>query len=224
LRYCDSTLSPPLDNGTFQNFVYHCFVNNYSYSKVNTTRAALLFWCNIHDIKFQLSKLSSLGLRAYKRHYLRQKPNIWMPVEHLLAIMGSFSEVQLQYFCLLCISFYTLVRPAEIMFLKWKHVNFDNKFVTLPWSKNDPYGEGTYVFLLDPALAAFQRLANAYNGIPLQDELIFPIKQATLNGWLARKCEQLQLPRYTWYALKHGGATYLTLIGWSYRQIMNHGC
>jgi integrase len=177
----------------------------------------------MNNIKFQFSKLSSLGLRAYKRLYLRQKPNIWMPVEHLVQIMGTFQEVQLQYYCLLCISFYTLVRPAEILFLKWKHIDFNNKFVTLPWSKNDQFGDGTYVSLLPPALSAFRRLANAYDGMPPPNALIFPIKQDTLNGWLAAKCAQLGLPHYTWYALKHGGATYLALTGWNYRQIMNHG-
>jgi len=47
--------------------------------------------------------------------------------------------------------------------------------------------------------------------------------QSSLNPWLESKCQSLALPHYTWYCLKHGGATFLALSGWSLECIKQHG-
>ena len=197
VEYCTDRQLYPLSDITFQKFVYSCFKHGYSYSKVNITRSAIIFWCGFNDCKFQFSKLSVMGLKAFKRLYLHGKPNIWMPVEHLSRIIDTYNPVQDLYYCLLTISFFTLVRPVEILFLHWKHINLLDCFIWLPWSKNNPFGSGTYVTLLEPAYVAFSRLAKAYGALPPQDSIVFNISQSSLNSWLARKCAEVHILIYT---------------------------
>lgn len=222
-EWCTQKGLNPLTDFAFQKFVFWTWKNGFSYSKANSVRSAVLFACGVAGEDFKFNRLSLLCLKSFKRMYLRSKPNIFMPLDHLLAILGTFAPVQEVYFCLLILSFFTLVRPAEILFLQWKHIDIKNKYISLPWSKNDPYGAGTYVRLLPAAMSAINRLTRVYDGVPPQNSLIFPIKQNSLNPWLAAKCAGLGLPTYTWYALKHGGATYLALNGWSLSDICDHG-
>lgn len=146
-----------------------------------------------------------------------------MPEEHLSRIMKEYTVVQNLYFCLIVISFYTLVRPAEILFLRWKHINMKKRYIWLPWSKNNPYGAGTYVRLLPPAYNTFAILAADYDGEPPANNIVFSMKQDSLNKWLQAICTRIGLPPYTWYATKHGGATYFALLGWTLRKIQAHG-
>lgn len=182
-----------------------------------------MFFISFNDLDFKFPKSTLMGLKAFKRSYLRSKPNIWMLIHHLHTILATFSAVQEVYYCLLVVSFFTLVRPAEILFLKWKHINFLDCYIWLPWSKNDPYGARTCVTLLNPAFLALKKLASSYNHHPPQNSHVFPIAQSSLNQWLAAKYKLLNLPCYTWYATKHGGATFLALLGWSLPDIKDHG-
>jgi integrase len=144
-----------------------------------------------------------------------------MPEDHLKLILLSSNPLQIHLYTLLTLCFYTLIRPRETLTLCWKHILLNKKYVHVPLSKNDQFGVGTYVTLLPPALLAISSLSAATNHSP--NDLVFPIRQEVLNPWLQAKCSALNLPLYNWYATKHGGATYLALLGWSLPHIQSHG-
>jgi integrase len=160
-----------------------------------------------------------MGLRAFRKMRRRARPVLWVTVPHLNLLLTLWDPLQIHLWTLLVLSFFTLVRPAEILNMRWRHVFFAQKYIWLPWSKTDPEGDGTYVSLLPPALQALDALYSSSRRPPGPDSFIFPITASSL----ASKCERLHLPTYTWYHLKHGGATYLALLGWPIPRIMLHG-
>jgi integrase len=178
-------------------------------------------WCRINNIPPPTEPITSLGLRAYRKHYRRSKPPQWYTIDHLNALLSTFNPLQLEHYVLLVASFYTLIRPKEILYLTWETLFLKYKYIWLTLSKTDQEGAGTYVRLLPPAFDALSLLSSSTSHQP--SDKIFPINQATLNPWLEAKCKQANVPSYTWYALKHGGATFLALSGWSISQIQSHG-
>jgi len=178
-------------------------------------------WCNLNGIPAPLTELTSLGLRAYRKHYRHSRPPVWYTTDHLTALFSNFTLLQIHHYVLLALSFYTLIRPKEILAIKWQHLFLDKKYIWLPSSKTDQEGQGQYVHLLPPAHHAIATLYSCTSHNP--HELIFPICQSQLNDWLHSKCQAANIPFFTWYALKHGGATYLALCGWSLKRITLHG-
>jgi len=178
-------------------------------------------WCKLNNIPPPTNTLTSLGLCAYQKLYKRSKPPVWFTEDQINSILDTFNHLQLHHYALLPVSFYTLVRPREILFLRWHHVFLTKKYIWLPVSKNDQEGAGTYVRLLPPALAALTYLNTNTHHSP--SDLVFPVNQSSLNGWLEAKCSAANVPPYNWYAIKHGGATHLALCGWSIDQIQAHG-
>ena len=163
-----------------------------------------------------------MGLRAFKRIYKRQRPVQWVTLADFEKILENWSELQLPFWVMFILAFYTLVRPVEIRRLEWGHVFLAQKYIYLPFSKNDPEGEGTYVRLLPRALEALVRLQNSLPRPPASKQLVFEISKDYLNAWLRAQCEKCDVGPYTWYHLKHGGATFLALEGWSFAQIKAH--
>ena len=178
-------------------------------------------WCRINNIPPPTNLLTPLGLRAYRKLYKRTKPPAWFTEEQIQTLLQNFNPLQLHHYALLPVSFYTLVRPREILFLRWQHIFLDKKYIWLPISKTDQEGNGTYVRLLPPALSALLYLHE--NTAHTPNDLVFPVNQASLNGWLEVKCKAANVPPHNWYAIKHGGATFLALAGWSLDQIQAHG-
>ena len=107
--------------------------------------------------------------------------------------------------------------------MMWGHVFFKEEYIYLPWSKNDPDGEGTYVTLLPEALHALTRLQDSLRHPPKPADKIFSIPQSSLNPWFAAQCLKARVGPYIWYHLKHGGATHFALLGWSFSKIKRHG-
>eukprot|EP01113_Clastostelium_recurvatum_P013643 TRINITY_DN17283_c0_g1_i1.p4 TRINITY_DN17283_c0_g1~~TRINITY_DN17283_c0_g1_i1.p4 ORF type:complete len:151 (+),score=24.23 TRINITY_DN17283_c0_g1_i1:1086-1538(+) len=109
------------------------------------------------------------------------------------------------------------------MDLQWQHVNFERGYLWIPISKNDPNAVGTYVTLFPSVLASLRRYrATLPPNLPPTTKL-FSIHKSVVNPWLKRICTDLQLPPYTWYSFKHGGATWLALCGWTLPMITTHG-
>ena len=178
-------------------------------------------WCRLNNISPPTLPLTTLGLRAYRKLYKRSKPPVWFTENQITLLLSNFTHLQLHHYALLPVSFYTLVRPREILFPRWQHVFLDKKYIWLPISKNNQEGAGTYVRLLPPALNALNYLYNNTSHAP--SDLVFPLSQSSLNSWLEIKCHAANVPPYNWYAIKHGGATHLALCGWSLDQIQAHG-
>ena len=146
-----------------------------------------------------------------------------MKLHELKALLQFWQDLQIEHWTLLVLSFFTLVRLAEILDIVWRHVFLEEKYVYLPWSKNDPEGEGTYVTLLPEALDALVRLKESLRFPPEPSAKIFSIPQSSLNPWFAAQCAKAHIGPYTWYHLKHGGATHFTLLSWSFSHIKRHG-
>ncbi len=206
---------------SLHSFVFASYVRGDSYGKVNGTTSAIKMWCRLNGIPPPATELTTLGMRAYRKHYRRSRPPVWFTPEHISALLSTYNALQMHQYVLLVCSFYTLVRPKEILFLRWYTVFLDKEYAWLPLSKTDQEGAGTYVRLLKPALDALLLLSNSVPHSP--NDLIFPLNQISLNDWLDAKCIAANVPRYTWYALKHGGATHLAVCSWSLSQIQNHG-
>ena len=115
------------------------------------------------------------------------------------------------------------MRPAEILQIVWGYVFLEEKYIYLPWSKNDPEGEGTYVTLLPEALSALVQLKDSLRTPPNCGVKVFSIPQSSLNPWFAAQCLKAQVGPSTWYYLKHDGATHFALLGWSFGRIKRHG-
>ena len=221
VSFCSLHNLPPLSHTSLHQFIFHCFQHKDSYGKANNTTSAIIFWCKQNNIPPPTTPLTSLGLKAYRRIYLLQKPPLWVPVEHLHALEAAFNPLQLEHYCFLTLSFWSLVRPKEILHLKWHHVFLSKAYMWMPWSKTDQEGRGTYVTLLPPALRCLSLLC--ISKAHTQNDPVFLLDQCSLNPWLESKCAALNLPKYNWYALKHGDATQLALLGWPLRKIQQHG-
>jgi integrase len=221
ILFCSKRCLPPLSPDALHTFIFACYENQDSYGKVNGTTSAIKMWCRLNGLPALMEPITSLGLRAYRKNYRRTRPPQWFTTDHINSILSTFTPLQLHQYVLLIASFYTLIRPKEILYLTYANLFLKEKYIWLTLSKTDQEGAGTYVKLLPPALDALTFLAKSIPHTP-QDK-IFPINQATLNPWLESKCKHVNVPTYTWYALKHGGATYLALSGWSINQIKNHG-
>lgn len=207
-----------------ENYIFHCFRSGDSNGRAMSAYSALLFWAKLEDITLCFSPTILLGLRAFKRLYKRQREVLWVTIQDLNSLLALWSEVQLPHWVLLTLSFFTLVRPSEILHIKWGEIFLPEKYVYLPWSKNDPEGNGTYVTLLPQAHEALSRLLQSLPRPPHKKELVFPeMDLSKMNSWLESQCTKAGLPHYTWYHLKHGGATYLALLSWSFERIRRHG-
>lgn len=219
--FCEQRNLFPLSLDSLHSFIFYCYAQKFSFGKANGTVAAVSFWCKLNGIPTPNCPLTSLGLRAYRKHYKLTRPPVWYTVQDLNTLLSTISPLQLHHSTLLTLSFYTLIRPKEILHLKWSNAFLEHQYIWLTYSKTDQEGAGTYVKLLPPALNALNTLSTAVSHSP--SDLIFPINQSTLNDWLITKCKQANVPQYTWYALKHGGATFLALSGWTLAQIQAHG-
>lgn len=207
LAFCNSQNFNPLEEDAIQSYIFHCFRNDDSFGRANSAYSALRHLSNVEGLNLPVSPSTLLALRAFRRIYKRSREVKWVTLEDLNALLQHWSELQLDYWVLIVLSFFTLVRPAEILFLCWRHIFFEQKYIWLPWAKNDPEGDGTYVRLLPQALEALTRL---------KDSLAKPPKSSD-------KCEKASVGPFTWYHMKHGGATYLALNGWSFARIKDHG-
>lgn len=221
--HCKCLNLPATSQKAMEAFILNCFHNGDSDGRAMVTYSALLFWAKMENITLSFSPQVLMALKAYKRLYKRQRQVKWVTLPDLQALLDLWQDVQLHYWVLLIMSFYTLVRPAEILHMKWGHMFLKEKYIYLPWSKNDPEGEGTYVTLLPLALEALTRLKNSLARPPSPVDTVFPLPPDSLNPWLASQCEKAGVGPYTWYHLKHGGATFLALKGWSFERIKAHG-
>lgn len=222
-HFCSSKQLDPLSEPGMQQYIYHCFAAHDSFGKANSAYSALMHWAKVENLQLDFSPATLMGLRAFRRIYKRSRPVKWVTADDLNALLSLWSDVQLEYWVLVVLSFFTLVRPVEILFLEWSHVFLDKKYLWLPWSKNDPEGDGTYVTLLPQALDALSRHLSALARPPSPTDKVFSVPYASLNPWLASKCARAGIGPYTWYHFKHGGATHLALLGWSFARIKEHG-
>lgn len=221
--WCIDSSRPPLNNQSLQDYVLQCYRDQFSFAKPNNVVSGLLFWCKLNNIQFEVSPLTRLGMQGYKRIKDRIRPIMWVPIQHLLIILRNRHAVNGVYYDLCAISFFTLVRPAELLILRWKNVFFKDRYIWMPWSKNDPNAHGTFVTLLQPAFLAFRRIYSDLARAPDPEDLVFDLPQTSFNPWLKAVCARLQLPPYTWYHFKHGGATWLAIKGWPLSKIQAHG-
>jgi integrase len=222
IKYCKRKDFWPLSNRTLQHFIMHCWKHEYSYSKPNSTLSAIGFWCTINRVDFTIWDYTRKGMQGYQRGYLRQKESLWVTIKDFEKMMDLYSLVQIEWFALLVVSFYTLVHPSELLDITWKNVDFVNSYLTIPWSKNDQEKKGTYVRLLPPALLALQILAEYIGHTPPYSK-IFCMEVSQLNPWFQSICKRALVQPYNWYALKHGGATYFAICGWTLKEITVHG-
>eukprot|EP00026_Physarum_polycephalum_P011926 Phypoly_transcript_12176.p2 GENE.Phypoly_transcript_12176~~Phypoly_transcript_12176.p2 ORF type:complete len:227 (-),score=29.67 Phypoly_transcript_12176:61-741(-) len=207
-----------------ESYIFHCYQNGNSNGQAMSAYSALTFWAKLEAVPLNFDPTILMALHGFKRIYKRQKPARWVTLSDLQALLNLWSEVQLTNWTLLVVSFFTLVHPAEILSLAWGHLFFQEKYIYLPWSKNDPEGEGTYVTMLDPVLEVLTRYRASLPSNPVATDLVFPsINQATLNNWLDSVCKHAGVGPYTWYHLKHGGATHFAIQGWSFERIKAHG-
>jgi integrase len=223
IKFCNPLLLTPPSNKALQLFIIHCYNNGYSYSAANSARSAIIAWCKLHSIKLELSDLTLLALKAFKKVRSRSTPTLWIPYAHLQLLLNSYTPLQIAFFTLIIFSFFTLIRPSEALAIRWSDVNFQHNYVTLQISKTDQLGKGTHVRLLKQARAALNRLFLFPKTHPAPSDFVFPIKLSTLNPWFKTLCGSSDLPPYTWYSLKHGGATHFALLGWNIQKITNHG-
>ena len=221
--FCAQQNISPVDETSIQSYILHCFNQGDSNGRALAAYSGLLLWSKLESVPLHLSPTVLMGLRAFKRLYKRQRPVLWVKMHELQALLNLWTEVQLPFWVLLTLSFFTLVRPAELKALKWGHIFIPEKYIYLPWSKNDPDGEGTYVHLLPLALQAVCRLRESLPTPPAPTQLVFDLPKDRLNRWLKSQCEKAQVGPFTWYHLKHGGATFLALQGWSFTKIKAHG-
>ncbi len=221
--FCNINSLQPTSEEAITSYILHCFKNGDSNGRSTSAYSAIILWSKIENFPLNFSALPLLALKAFKRIYKRSRPVRWVTVEDLTRLLSFWQDVQLPYWTLLILSFYTLVRPQEILSMKWAQVFFAEKYIYLPWSKNDPDGEGTYVRLLPQAFDALSRLYHSHNTPPNPSSRIFHMPQTALNPWLSATCKLASVGPYTWYHLKHGGATHLALSGWTFAQIKNHG-
>lgn len=221
LRWCKDSLLDPVSSDSLNKFILDTFNSGKSYSKANTTYSAYLFFCKLNNIPVNLPPLTRLELRGFKRAYIRSKPTLWVTPEDLNKLLALWSPLQVHYFACLVLSYFTIVRPHELLAITWRDIDWTYKHITLPISKNDPLARGTFVRLVPQALSALQELCSIRT--PNPEESVLPINYEQLNPWLASKCKAAGIRTYNWYALKHGGATYFALCGWTLKRITQHG-
>lgn len=221
--FCEHKCISPVSEASIQDYILHCFRNGDSNGRALSAYSGLVLWSKLESHPLVFSPLVLMGLKAFKRLYKRQRPVLWVTLPDLHALLDHWSELQLPFWVLLVLSFFTLVRPVEILHLKWAHIFLKERYIYLPFSKNDPEGEGTYVRLLPLALQALERLRGSLKSPPKASDLAFDIPQDHLNSWLKVQCNKAGVGPYTWYHLKHGGATHFALEGWSFAKIKAHG-
>ncbi len=221
--YCFHNSLSSTSESAINSYILHCFKSGDSCGRPTAAYSALVFWAKLENFPLNFSSLPLMSLKAFKRIYKRSRPVRWVTVEDLARLLKFWQDVQLPFWTLLILSFFTLVRPQEILNMKWSQVFFAERYIYLPWSKNDPDGEGTYVRLLPQAFDALSRLYNSYRIPPNPTSHIFHMPPTALNPWLASVCKSASVGPYTWYHLKHGGATHFALSGWTFQQIKNHG-
>lgn len=221
--FCYFCALDPLCAEGINAYILQCFSNGDSVGRAMSAYSALLLWAKIENYSLQLPPVTLMSLKAFKRLYQRSRPAQWVTLEDLQKLLSLWQDVQLPYWTLLVLSFYTLIRPAEILNILWKQVFFSEEYIYLPWSKNDPDGHGTYVKLLPQALSALKQLRDSLPGLPVPNSRIFSMPQSSLNPWLSSQCQKAKVGPFTWYHLKHGGATHFALLGWSFSKIKRHG-
>lgn len=221
--FCQQRGSTPTSESSIQAYILHCFKAGDSNGRALGAYSGLTLWSKIESQPLEFSPLVLMGLRAFKRLYKRQRQVVWVTLQDLQSLLEHWSELQLSFWVLLVLAFFTLVRPAELRKLKWAHVFLPEKYIYLPWSKNDPEGEGTYVRLLPLAHDALSRLRESLPRPPARSQRVFELPKDHLKDWLNAQCLKAKVGPYTWYHFKHGGATYLALEGWSFAKIKAHG-
>lgn len=220
LQWCTQNSTNPLHQNSINDFIMFCYTSGKSYSKANSTYSAYLFFCKLNGLTPNTPPLTRLALRGYKRSYINSKPVLWVKFDEIKAILALWSPLQAHFFTCLILSFFTLVRPHELLAITWKDVDWQHRHVQLPISKNDPFSRGTFVHLLP---TAYNALLNIRPQNPNPDQPVLLINYNQLNPWLSSKCKAARVTDYNWYALKHGGATYFALIGWTLSRIQQHG-
>lgn len=221
--HCASKGIPSASATGIGDYILHCHNSGDSYGRANSAYSALVFWAKLEGIDLQLPQITLMALKAFKRLYKHSRPVLWVTIQDLKRLVHFWQEVQLPYWTLLVLSFFTLIRPIEILNIKWKQIFFPEKYIYLPWSKNDPDGEGTYVKLLPWALEVLTRLRESLPRPPAPTDIVFPLPATSLNPWLKSQCQKAGVGPFTWYHLKHGGATYFALCGWKFADIKAHG-
>jgi integrase len=159
--FCQVHSLQPLSCEGMESYIFHCFSSGDSNGRAMSAYSALLFWANTQCIPLNFPPDILLSLHAFKRLYKRKREVLWVTVSDLNSILAQWSEVQLPHWVLLTLSFFTLVRPSEILHIKWGEIFLPEKYIYLPWSKNDSEGNGTYVTLLPQAHKALSRLRSS---------------------------------------------------------------
>jgi integrase len=152
----------------------------------------------------------------------RSTPQAPVPLDHLNLIkkrIRSDSEF-LPVATTVILIFQCILRPGDVLQLRWSHVDFKRHTLASTNSKTNKHGklelvelrEDSAKWLLDTYLSA---------GKPNPSHLIFNIPQFAAS--VRALCKHVGIPNYSPYGFRHGGTTHLAKIGWSLDRIMRQG-
>ena len=93
--------------------------------------------------------------------------------------------------------------------LKWPHIDFQAKIITLPRSKN---GEKRHVQMNSLLHGTLQKLKNSSDS-----PYVFPVKPP--DEWFPEACNKARIPDFTWHSLRHTYASRLVMAGVDLRSV-----
>jgi integrase len=215
-KWCQSFDLQPTTSEAVEQYILHLFERRATPSVINTFRAALNYWCEINNHQSLLSKLAQREINAAKKLINHQPKKQWLSSQEFITLCNSI-HASATFKIMFILSFYQLLRIADLLNLKTQDFDFTKEQLTIVYSKRQDLPR--QIPLNKTVVRFVQPFVSRVNG-PLFNNF----SQALCNQELRRVCTAHGLRHdYTWHVFRHSGATYYAKNGVPFDRIKQIG-